>query len=131
MDVALVKKYRELADKNHLPMKVICDNEHWFLHNVDNGFKIIWDDESETLTAMHTNNDYYSQCALPIKLTVTQYEHIQFIEVFMDKVAAVVELGNQKDSGKLTESEFEHDLQLLSNHASISTLQNDRGTQKA
>lgn len=124
MDVATIKQYREMADAKHLPMKVVADNEHWFLHNVDNAFELIWNDENETLYAYSNNNDYYSQCALPVKLTVTKYENIQFIEFYMDKVAAVEHLSTMKENGAITEAEYKHDMELLSQLASSSTLTN-------
>lgn len=130
MDKATVKKYRDLADSSNLPMKVISDNEHWFLHNVDNACKLIWDDDNELLYALSLNNDYYSQCALPIKLTAIGYGEIQTIEVYMDKVAAVTYLGDLKDDGKLTEDEFAHDLEIVSRASASSTLNISRGSVK-
>lgn len=114
MDKATVLKYRKLADSKNLPMKVISDNEHWFLHNINDACTLIWDDDNELLYALSVNNDYYSQCTLPIKLTVVEYDCIQTIEVYMDKVAAVIELGDLKDSGKLTNDQFAHDLEIIS-----------------
>lgn len=88
-------KFRDQFGKGVNPMKVICDNEHIYYDNLESFFPIIWDDDNETLMQIQPNNhDQYSAPNLPYRISVSQYEHIQFIEVYVDMKEATKSLDN-------------------------------------
>ena len=124
-----VKYMRELAKANNFPLIVICDNEHYFIDNSDDTFSINWDDDNETLTILEpaaVTGELYTQSVLPFRLVRTEYEHIQFIEIAINKLEAINQLTSMKDSGKITEAQYNEDLDLLSRAAAVSTIPNTR-----
>lgn len=79
MDTAIIKTIRERAKKNGAPLIIDCDNERVFYDNAKDQFPIIWDDASESFTAITVNNDLYNQSRLPFTMTTTDYSMIQYM----------------------------------------------------
>lgn len=77
-----VIKARTLFGTN--PTKIICDNMIILYDHVPNSVNIIWDDSDETLMCIrpNTNTDINGN---PLSILFTTYEHIQFIESYLDK----------------------------------------------
>lgn len=127
MTVENIKKLRALAMKANYPIKVICDNEHIFIDNSDDTFTIVWDDETETLTQLQPSAvaaDFYTQSKLPFRLVTTEYEHIQSIEILVDRQVAINTLSESKENNKITTDQYEKDFKLLSIASAVCTIPN-------
>lgn len=123
MKVENVKAIRDLAKSKNLPLTVVCDNEHYFVDNSDDTFSIEWDDANETFTVLQPATDnYYTQSVLPVRIVRSEYDHIQFMEVLLDRVTALERLKTLKEQGKITEDQYEKDYQLISKCCATSTL---------
>lgn len=90
-----VQKFRDKFKDN--AMIVVCDNQHLFYDNVGGKFPLIWDDENEVLTTMVMNDDIYSQSLNPVYIEMTEYEHIQFIQIFINANQAMDYIEEIKD----------------------------------
>lgn len=116
-------KFRDEIGKE-TPMKVICDNEHFFYDNLDEYFPIIWDDDNEVLIQIQPNNhDQYSAPRLPYRISISMYEHIQFIEAYVDMKMAVKSIDNLKSLGfEITDEQKEKYMELFRSGGSSRTV---------
>lgn len=93
-----IKKFRDEIGKGK-PIIVTCDNQHIFYENVEDSIPLIWDDSAQTLTAITVNNiDQYSPSKRPMSIEITEYEHIQFIQVLLTTKEALELLNQYKSS---------------------------------
>lgn len=69
-----------------IPVKVTCDNN--FIFDESTEF-VVWDDENEMVYGIrpntYTEQGTGSAVDLPIRVFCTSYEHIQYMEVAVDK----------------------------------------------
>ena len=114
-----ITKFRDevIGDK---PYRVICDNEHIFYGNIPGYFPIIWDDDAETMITIDWSRDVYSDQRLPFHITITEYEHIQYLEGHGTVAETMKMIQLYKD--KLTEDQYNHCLELLQTGARNRTI---------
>lgn len=62
---------------NGLGIVVICDNG---IYLGGSETSLLWDDTNELLISVKANINPYTQAKAPIEITVTEYEHIQYIQ---------------------------------------------------
>lgn len=85
MTKELITKMRETFSTSIL--KVTCDNMIILYDNTGIHPNLIWDDGAETVTALRINTET-SQQTHPIEVFATNYEHIQYIEAFINPANA-------------------------------------------
>ena len=74
-----VPEIREaLRSGRDIPLLVYCDNAYTFWEKND---FVIWDDTNERVIVYRLNDDPQSSPKLPLNVTVTDYDHIQKMEV--------------------------------------------------
>lgn len=111
-----IKKFRDEIGGVGKPLIVTCDNQHIFYENVEDSIPLIWDDDAQTLTAITVNTvDQYSPSKTPISIEITEYEHIQFMQVLLTTKEAIEVLKKYKDKlGDDTEKRYEYALSIIS-----------------
>lgn len=89
MNKETIKKIRDVA--REIPgvvIKVICDNSQNFFDGHPTDHVLIWDDTNERLLCIRQNGtaniNMAPQHKVPFEVVMTDYEHIQFIQVFCD-----------------------------------------------
>ena len=78
MTVDDVKQLREALTMNGKSkiLEIICDNGMSFRTIADT---VLWDDAKERLVVIHNEPERHYKNEKPIAITVTEYEHIQFL----------------------------------------------------
>lgn len=111
-----IKKFRDEIGGVGKPLIVTCDNQHIFYENIEDSIPLIWDDDAQTLTAITVNTvDQYSPSKTPISIEITEYEHIQFMQVLLTTKEAIEVLKKYKDKlGDDTEKRYEYALSIIS-----------------
>ena len=79
------------------PIKITCDNMIVRWDNTGTYPNIIWDDENEILTAfLPTTEDI--QDGYPFEIFTTEYEHIQYMEAYVDPKTATEWVEKNKNN---------------------------------
>ena len=112
-----IKKFRDEIGKGK-PIIVTCDNQHIFYENVEDSIPLIWDDNAQTLTAITVNTtDQYSPSKVPMSIEITEYEHIQFIQVLLTTKEALEVLDKYKSSfgsGEEAQKKYDYAVYVIS-----------------
>lgn len=112
-----IKKFRDEIGKGK-PIIVTCDNQHIFYENVEDSIPLIWDDNAQTLTAITVNtDDQYSPSKVPMSIEITEYEHIQFIQVLLTTKEALEVLDKYKSSfgsGEEAQKKYDYAVYVIS-----------------
>ena len=69
------------------PLKITCDNMIVLYDNSGLYPNLIWDDDKETVTAFRINTSDNQQTR-PFEIFCTNYEHIQYIEAWVNPTTA-------------------------------------------
>lgn len=116
-----IKKFRDEIGKGK-PIIVTCDNQHIFYENVEDSIPLIWDDNAQTLTAITVNTtDQYSPSKVPMSIEITEYEHIQFIQVLLTTKEALAVLDKYKNSfgsGEEAQKKYDYAVYVISKASS-------------
>lgn len=125
-----IKKFRDEIGKGK-PIIVTCDNQHIFYENVEDSIPLIWDDEAQTLTAITVNTiDQYAPSERPMSIEITEYEHIQFIQVLLTTKEAIELINQYKSSfGENADKKYEYAIYMISK-ASQSRMARGRYTER-
>ena len=112
-----IKKFRDEIGKGK-PIIITCDNQHMFYENVEDSIPLIWDDSAQTLTAITVNTtDQYSPSKVPMSIEITEYEHIQFMQVLLTTKEALEILEQYKSSfgaGEEAQKKYEYAVYVIS-----------------
>lgn len=81
-NVTRIRDLYKAADPKCI-LVIFADNAKLFSEKND---KIIWDDNTETVTIIHTNDNYRTAQEHPFKIEIFEYDVIQYIEAEMSGV---------------------------------------------
>lgn len=118
-----IKKFRDEIGGTGKPMIVTCDNQHMFYENIEHSIPLIWDDDAQTLTAITINTtDQYSPDKVPFSIEITEYEHIQFMQVLLTTKEVLEVLDMYKDKfGTDSDKKYEYAKAMVSMASSSRT----------
>lgn len=111
-----IKKFRDEIGGTGKPFIVTCDNQHIFYDNVEDSIPLIWDDDAQTLTAITVNTiDQYSPDKVPFSIEITEYEHIQFLQVLLTTKEVLEVLDKYKEQfGEDADKKYEYAKHVIS-----------------
>lgn len=79
------------------PIKITCDNMIVRWDHTGTYPDLIWDDDAETLTAFSATTEDIQE-GFPFEVFVTGYDHIQYMEAYVDPKTAITWLEQNKGS---------------------------------
>lgn len=96
------------------PCVYIIDNEHNFFDNVPDQIPPIWNDATEEVYFIQTNQEFsgMSSRSFPYNITITNYDHIQQVKCLASREDVLSFI--QSNKAKFTDEGYKYVLDLIS-----------------